>query len=540
MGAGFARMNDLVVIQTSQGLASYILQQHDSSSPNPPSIVIGHDHRYNSDRFARLAATAMIRKGIKVYFYDTLVHTPMVPFGVDYFKASAGVMITASHNPAADNGYKVYWSTGCQIIPPHDGGIAAEIERNLEVTAEAWDAELYKTSSLVENHTEKLKSEYFSAVSSLISSFDLPPASSSEDFKFVYTPMHGVGLPFVSRIASNLSLTSAMTIVPEQAQPNPDFPTVRFPNPEEKGALDLATSLATSLSVPLVLASDPDADRFAAAQYLPDESRWHTFSGNELGILFASFVFSRTPSTQRSSLTMLASAVSSRMLGAMATTEGFTFEETLTGFKWLGSRAAEIGTSAVYAFEEAIGYMFSPVVHDKDGVAAAAVFLSAARHWASQPNPQTPYDHLQSLYAKYGHFASANSYLFSPSPTITASCFSYVRAMGEAEGKGLKHPEMVAGRKVTWWRDLTEGYDSREEGGVPRLPTSKSSEMVTVELEGGKVKFTVRGSGTEPKIKFYVEAVDEDKDVAKKIAEEVAEAVKREWFRPEETGLVVP
>lgn len=257
---------------------------------------------------------------------------------------------------------------------------------------------------------------------------------------------------------------------------------------------------ADSASISLVLANDPDADRFAAAQKLSSGS-WHTFSGNELGILFAAQTLAayrlKAPLGKINKLCMLCSTVSSQMLKTMALAEGFRFEETLTGFKWLGSRAVDLqadGYDALYAFEEAIGYMFSPVVHDKDGIAAASVFVTMAAGWASSSPRLTPYDKLQELYKKYGYFHCANRYFISTSPALTERVFADIRA------RGKPHPERLGQRKIAWWRDLTEGVDSATADGKPTLPVSKSSQMITVELEGG-IRFTVRGSGTEPKIK---------------------------------------
>ena len=257
---------------------------------------------------------------------------------------------------------------------------------------------------------------------------------------------------------------------------------------------------ADRASISLVLASDPDADRFAAAQKLPSGS-WHTFSGNELGILFAAQTLDayrlKAPLDKINKLCMLCSAVSSQMLKTMALTEGFHFEETLTGFKWLGSRAVDLqaaGYDALYAFEEAIGYMFSPVVHDKDGIAAASVFITMARELASSSPQLTPFDKLQGLYRKYGYFHCANSYFICTDPALTKRVFAEVRALGRP------HPEKVGQRKITWWRDLTEGVDSATPDGKPTLPVSKHSQMITAELEGG-IRFSVRASGTEPKIK---------------------------------------
>ncbi|KAI5806223.1 hypothetical protein EDC01DRAFT_639179 [Geopyxis carbonaria] len=531
MQAGFARMNDLTVMQASQGLAAYILAQKQlQPGDRKASVVIGHDHRHNSRRFARLAAAAMISTGIKVYFYHELVHTPMVPFGIKILKADAGIMITASHNPAQDNGYKVYWSNGCQIVPPHDTGITAAIERNLD--PRCWDEDLVDSEhELVEKPLERMREAYLKAVGQMSAGI-----KGSQAVRFVYTPMHGVGLPFMTQVVKNMGLEDSMVVVQEQADPNPDFPTVKFPNPEEKGALDLAIATADAQGIKLVIASDPDADRFAVAQKLPSE--WRIFTGNEMGILFAAHTLDayriKNPGVDKlNKLTMLCSTVSSQMLSTMAKVEGFRFEETLTGFKWLGSRALaltnEEGYDAVYAFEEAIGYMFSPVVYDKDGIAAASVFLTML---ATHPDP---YEKLQQLYQKYGYFQSANSYYISPDPAVTTRVFAGIRALGSSQGR--QYPEAVGGRKITWWRDLTTGFDSATADGVPSLPVSKSSQMLTCELEGD-VRLTVRGSGTEPKIKLYIECKADSEEAARRRAQEVSDALRDEWFLPEKNGLL--
>ncbi|KAL7275615.1 hypothetical protein RUND412_001426 [Rhizina undulata] len=531
MEAGFSRMNDVTVIQASQGLAVYILE-----SSSTPSIVIGHDHRHNSRRFARLTAAAMISRGIKVYFYDELVHTPLVPFGVNALSATAGVMITASHNPAQDNGYKVYWSNGCQIIPPHDQNIAKKIEENLEPTC--WDEALVdELGPLVEKPLTRMREAYFESVKKITES-KLDGVMKKPELRFVYTPMHGVGLAFMTQAVKNTGMEHNMVVMESQAAPNPDFPTVKFPNPEEKGALDLAISTANKYNISLVLASDPDADRFAAAEKRPDGT-WRIFTGNQLGVLFAAHILAaykrKAPELDKlSRLAMFASTVSTQMLSAMASIEGFHYEETLTGFKWLGNQAQlrkSQGFDALYAFEEAIGYMFSPVVYDKDGIAAASVFVTMAQEWAAEGI--TPSSKLEALYRKYGYFQSANSYFISPEPSLTKAVFADIRKIASP------HPEKIGNRKVLRWRDLTEGYDSATKDHVPELPVSRSSEMITVELKGG-VRFTVRGSGTEPKIKMYIECRADTEAAAIKGAQEVAEDLTREWFRPAETGLLLP
>ncbi|KAF1945707.1 hypothetical protein EJ02DRAFT_451417 [Clathrospora elynae] len=526
MQAGFSCMNSLTVIQASQGLAAYLLKTEHNVKRR--GVVIGRDARHNSEKFAKLTAAAFVAKGIKVWWYETPSHTPLVPFGVRELGAVAGIMITASHNPAKDNGYKVYWSNGCQIIPPHDSGIAKSILENLKPVT--WDTSVVDTTSLlVEGSCDLVRDQYHRAIL-----YAAQPEHSTvkmdPKLRFVYTPMHGVGLPAMRKCMETLGIASQMTVVEAQAEPDPDFPTVKFPNPEEKGALDLAIETAERSSIRLILASDPDADRLAAAEKVGD--RWHIFTGNQLGVLIGSYLFERYPSSKpRDKLAMLASTVSSRMLATLAKKEGFHFTETLTGFKWLGNVARQLdseGYDVVYAFEEALGYMIPQTVHDKDSISAAAVFLTAASHWSTQG--LTPYTKLQKLYEYLGYFEDANTYLVSPSPSVTTSVFTAIRALGNP------YPTTVGSRKIVRWRDLTLGYDSKSKDHKPDLPVDVTSQMITCELDDGAV-FTVRGSGTEPKIKLYIECQGKSSEEAKKGANGILDDLLREWFKPEENRL---
>ncbi|KAJ4375134.1 hypothetical protein N0V83_002218 [Neocucurbitaria cava] len=525
MQAGFACMNSLTVIQASQGLAAYLLKTE--ANVKTRGVVIGRDARHNSEKFAKLTAAAFVAKGIKVWWYEDAAHTPLVPFGLRELNAAAGVMITASHNPAKDNGYKVYWSNGCQIVPPHDTGIAESILKNL--TPITWDTSVIDDSLLVEGSLGLVKDQYHRAILSAAQPRH-HKVKMNPDLNFVYTPMHGVGLPAMTQCAETLGVLSQMTVVEEQAEPDPDFPTVKFPNPEEKGALDLAIKTADEASIPLILASDPDADRLAAAEKVGD--KWHLFTGNQLGVLLGSFLYERYPSSKpRADLAMLASTVSSRMLAALAQKEGFYFQETLTGFKWLGNIARQldsVGYDVVFAFEEALGYMIPQTVHDKDSISAAAIFLTAASHWSTQG--LTPFAKLQQLYEYLGYFEDANTYLTSPSPAVTTTVFTAIRALGSP------HPTTIGPRQIVRWRDLTLGYDSKSEDHKPDLPVDATSQMITCELDDGAV-FTVRGSGTEPKIKLYIECQAKSSEEAKKGANEILENLLSEWFKPEENGL---
>ncbi|KAG9963628.1 phosphoglucomutase-2, partial [Aureobasidium melanogenum] len=519
MEAGFSRMNSLTVIQASQGLAEYLLKTH--SDTKTQGVVIGRDARHNSDKFAKLVAAVFVAKAIPVKWLGQ-VHTPLVPYTVGHLGAAAGVMITASHNPAADNGYKVYWGNGCQIIPPHDAGISASIDANLEPVT--WDVDVLEQGSpLVTNALHQVQQGYMATVAK-IASVANPDAS----VHFVYTPMHGVGLPFFTSVMKLAGLENKMHVVQEQARPDPDFPTVRFPNPEEKGALDLAKQVADHNNIKLILANDPDADRFAAAEKVDGE--WRQLTGNQIGVLLASHILDTyQPSQSSKGLAMLSSTVSSKMLASMATASGkFYWEETLTGFKWLGNRSRALqqqGYDALFAYEEAIGYMFSEVVFDKDGVAAAAVFLAACDRWNKQG--LSPWAKYNELCKQYGYFEDANTYVISPSSEVTNAVFEQIRQA---------KPTTVGSRKILRWRDLTIGYDSATPDNRPTLPVDKSSQMISCEL-AGNVHFTVRGSGTEPKIKFYIEGSASSSQEAKVSAQEVLEDLMREWFKPEEHGL---
>jgi phosphoglucomutase len=527
MEAGFARMNSVTVIQASQGLAEYLLATCEDVKHR--GVIIGRDARHNSEKFAKLTAAAFVAKGIKVWWLEEPVHTPLVPFGVKELNAAGGVMVTASHNPAQDNGYKVYWENGCQIIPPHDKGIAAAIEADLEPIS--WDEEVVDNNLLVQGTLGLVQDAYFKAVAYSADWEGKLRQASDLKLKFSYTAMHGVGLRYMKAALERLGVAQYMSIVEEQAHPDPDFPSVKFPNPEEKGALDMAIWSADRHGIELILATDPDADRFAVAEKV--DGQWHQYTGNQLGILLASHIMERY-TKPKDKLAVLSSTVSSRMLAVMAAKEGFHHEETLTGFKWMGNVALfldEQGYDSRFAFEEAIGYMIPGVVHDKDGVAAAATFLTAVVRW--QHHGLTPWKKLQKLYSTYGHFEDANTYLISPSPAVTVQVFEHVRSLG------TPFPEKLGKRKVHRWRDLTKGYDSAGEDHKPKLPVDPESQMITCEVDGD-VRFTVRGSGTEPKIKFYIEAKGRNSESAKKMANEVLKELLEEWFIPKKFDLKLP
>lgn len=501
MGAGFSRINSLTIIQTSQGIAEHVLASQREASL--AGIVVGYDGRHNSKHYAELAAAAFIAKGIKVWWYEDIVHTPLVPFAVKHLKAAAGIMITASHNPAQDNGYKVYSSTACQINAPVDGEISSFISRNLE--PQTWDVTQLSTSNHIRNIREPMLNLYIGNVWDFVSQYSC--RTGKHDFPaFVYSPLHGVGLHFMEKATRALVCPLdgsemepiRMVVVEEQARPDPNFPTVTFPNPEEAGTLDLAKKTADVHGIALIIVNDPDADRLAVAEKI-EGNRWVQYTGDQLGVLLAHYLLSQTRrenETGSDKTHVLCSAVSSQMLSVIARDMDVSFAETLTGFKWLGNCARNIqegGAECLFAYEEALGYMFPSVLFDKDGILAAAVFLSACRQW------QSPWGELQKLYRKYGCFVTMNTYWRSPDINTISECFRKIR--------DLDKPSAVADRRVVRWRDMTIGYDSASEDGVPVLPDAPGGQMITCWLSGleeDEIRFTIRASGTEPKLKSKI------------------------------------
>lgn len=537
MEAGFNRINWVTVLQTSQGLAKYVL----GKNPARPSVVIGHDHRHNSEDFAQITASVFLTAGFQVYYLENsndsedsgLAATPFVPFAVDFYRASCGVMITASHNPAADNGYKVYWNNGCQIIPPNDAGIAGSILQNLVPWPSVWST--FQRFADVDNPNlvkckDQVKKNYYAKLAATTLYSD--DFSDYGKIKFVYTPMHGVGYEFVKPIFADI-FKVPHHVVEQQLLPDPDFRTVKFPNPEEKGALDLAIETANQMKLDLIVANDPDADRFSAAVRTGPQT-FRQLTGNELGFLFAYYTVQNIKDLSK--VYLLNSTVSSQMIKSMAEHLGFKYQDTLTGFKWIGNKAidlAEQGFHVPFGYEEAIGFMF-PNVHDKDGLAALTVFLQLYYHWTIKHGmPLT--EVLEAGYKQFGCFKEFNGYYKFDDLSVTEKIFKAVRSTY------AQAPQTLGNFKVKSWRDLTTGYDSSTQNNVPVLPVDTSSQMITgvVYLESPDefVRFTARGSGTEPKLKVYVEGKATTETRALALARQLWDTLKQQWFQPDVYNL---
>ncbi|KAH8102870.1 hypothetical protein BXZ70DRAFT_1057060, partial [Cristinia sonorae] len=539
MEAGWSRMNDLIIIQASQGLCAYTLATI-KDAPNR-GVVIGHDHRRNSEKWAKLTAATFIAQGVKVYLLKGLVHTPLVPFTVKKLNAACGVMITASHNPKDDNGYKVYWENAVQIIGPHDTGISNAIMANLE--PRTWDTDSIVSSPLCVDHTEEMKDAYFEALSTLCQS---KPLNVKSSVTFVNTSMHGVSHVFMERAFKSFGFAPFIP-VDEQATPDPEFPTVKFPNPEEKGALDIALATADRHQANYVLAQDPDSDRFSAAERRPDGT-WVTFTGDQLGALFASAVLARYKASGRpiSKLAMVASTVSSKMVESMAVIEDFKFVECLTGFKFIGNTAltlVEEGYEVPFGYEEAIGYMFGSEIRDKDGVAASMVFAELVARLHAEGRSASTY--LQDLYKHYGYFQTSNSYFVCNDPATIGVIFTRLRDFnGKATKTTPDYPRTLAGLTITSIRDLTIGYDSTNPPTFkPALPIS-SGQMIQFRAQStdGKTKIalTIRTSGTEPKIKYYLEGSGVDARTVGELLPKVVAELADVWMEAGKHGLGIP
>ncbi|KAJ2745848.1 hypothetical protein GGI20_001849 [Coemansia sp. BCRC 34301] len=565
MEAGYSRLNRLTVISASQGLAAHVAQAVDGAQQR--GVVVGHDHRHNSAAFARLTARAFLERGFHVYLYPGLGLTPEVPFAVKRLGASCGVMITASHNPKDDNGYKVYWENGAQICPPVDEAIAQSIGENQVPGPRSWDIDGIESDANVEDVTQQMMDAYFEAAAGGLAA-DCE-ANSCTQLRYVYTPMHGVGAPFAARMLAAFGLPPFVP-VPAQMCPDPDFPSVAFPNPEEKGALDMAKGVADAQGIGLVLANDPDADRFAAAEKQPDGS-WLAFTGDQLGTIFAAAVLAmaRIAGIPDERVAMVNSTVSSRMLQVMAQAEGFRYADTLTGFKWMANELLILqrqGHFVGFGYEEAIGYMIHDHVFDKDGVTALAVFVQLAAQLHAKG--KTVADYLEEQYARYGFFVSANSYFVCADPAKTDLIFSRIRYgphgddddsgvqrfefVRAAHGDTLRYPRTIGGFPVSYIRDLTTGFEMCNVDSVsadtplnvaldecrPTFPVSAGSHMVTFETRNGG-RLTMRTSGTEPKLKYYLEVRNQDNDrlAAARDLETMVNAVANELVRATQNGL---
>ena len=476
VAAGSARMNLALVLRVTRALADQLLSRVQDARTLP--VVIGCDARLDSTRFADAAARVLIAAGIPVKRFAEPVPTPFVAFAVRAFAAKAGIMITASHNPPEYNGYKLYWDDGVQVIPPTDHEIASRM-------AAIGPASQIPLGDLAQQALigPDIETRYLAAIRA-----ELPRVSADRTLRIVYTPLHGVGANVVERVFSEAGYANFYS-VPEQRAPDGHFPTVHFPNPEEPGALDLAIALATEKNADLVIANDPDVDRLAIAIPMPS-GRWLPLSGNQTGLLLADFALSHTDVGERA--LVLASLVSSPMLESIARVHGAHCERVLTGFKWIWTAALALEARNLrfcFGYEEALGYSFGRSVRDKDGIGAALAFAELAAE--ARAAGRTVLDRLHALYRKHGLAVSVQHNVVLKGAVGALRIARAMQRLVDAP------PSSLSGYPVRQVRDWGE-----PEAGAPAW--RGATLLVELTLEGGCRVFA-RPSGTEPKLKLYVD-----------------------------------
>ena len=483
VSAGSNRMNRAVVIRTTRGLVDYLLDQHNHIPPEEP-VVVGFDARLSSHQLAEDTIGVLAAAGFRVRYFPDVTPTPIVAYAGRRHDAIASIVVTASHNPPQDNGYKVFDANGAQIIPPVDVMIAAAIDRvgpaNEVPRVDNVMADGHLLAEPIEWH---IFDEYWAEVSKVRPNLDCP-----RDLAIVYTPMHGVGGRYVEAVMSHAGYTEVHS-VPAQAEPDGHFPTVPFPNPEEPGALDLAIELAEQTEADLLMANDPDADRLAVAY--PSPQGWHTLSGNEIGCLLADYMLFHYDGVEQP--IVINSIVSTPMLSHIAEVHGARFDQTLTGFKWIANAALDLEAAGegrfVFGFEEAIGYSVGPVVRDKDGISAAVVFADMVAYDRAHGIDVT--ERLTRLAQAHGLWVSTQKSIVRPGLAGRDEIDGAMAKLAETQ------PRHLGDIPVVQTVDFRIGADER-----PRwLPAAS---LVQFDLENS-ARVLVRPSGTEPKLKIYVD-----------------------------------
>jgi len=489
IGAGPNRMNVAVVQRAAAGVAAWVrsgasvADRDEHGAPAERGVVIGFDARHRSRDFAEASAAVIAGAGITVHVLPEPLPTPVLAFAVRHLGTAAGIMVTASHNPPEDNGYKVYDGTGRQIVTPTD----AEIATTIATIARVADLPL---AADTDRRIHRLGSEVADAYVAAAS--HTGPVPAARNVRLASTALHGVGAATLSRALIAAGFAPPVEAA-TQAAPDPDFPTVAFPNPEEPGALDAALATAAASRADLLLANDPDADRLGAA--IPprdpgaraDPAAWRVLRGDEIGVILADHLLRHSPASVLDGAVVATTIVSSTLLRALAADAGVAHVETLTGFKWL-SRAAGPEQHRLFAYEEALGYCIGDVVGDKDGITAALVLAEAAALQAEAG--RTLHDVLDDLARRYGVHATGQW------SARVAGADGMDRLQAAMAHLRAHAPDELAARPVLDVVDLRNGDPAH---GFP------PSDVLTWHLDGGRV--VVRPSGTEPKLKCYVEVV---------------------------------
>ena len=505
LGAGTNRMNIYVVRQATQGLANWVKTQGGNQL-----VAISYDSRINSDVFAKTAACVLAANGIKVRIYDALMPVPALSFATRYYEANAGVMVTASHNPAKYNGYKAYGPDGCQMTDEAADIVYAEIQKTDILTgAKMMSFEEGMAAGLIEYVGDDCKEALYDAIKARSVR---PELCKTAGLKLVYSPLNGSGLVPVTRILNDIGIDD-ITIVPEQQYPDGNFPTCPYPNPEIFEALRLGLELAEKSDADLMLATDPDADRVGIAIKCPDGT-YELVSGNEVGVLLLDYICAGRieNGTMPEKAVAVKSIVSTPLADAVAANYGVELRNVLTGFKWIGDQIAQLEAAGevdrfIFGFEESYGYLAGPYVRDKDAVIGSMLICEMAAYYRSIGSSIK--QRLEEIYAKYGRYLNK------------VDSFEFPGLSGMDKMAGIMNelrqnpPAEIGGYAVVKVTD----YKKPEETGLP------AANVLIYALEGGAT-VVVRPSGTEPKIKTYFTTLGKDLAEAEAQKAKLAEALK--------------
>ncbi len=500
LGAGTNRMNIYVIRKVTQGLCDYL-----KSADQPLSVAIGHDSRINSDLFAREAARVCAANGITAWLYPRLVPTPAVSWAVRYYKCGAGINVTASHNPAEYNGYKVYGSDGCQITPEAaDKVLAASQKTDPFADVKLADYDEAVTAGLIRLIPDECLEAFVNAV------LELRPGNDVSALKLVYTPLNGAGLECVKMLLKKMNVKN-LTVVPEQENPDGHFPTCPYPNPEIREAMELGLQLVREVKADLLIGTDPDCDRMGAA--VPDgKGDYRLITGNEMGVLLLDYLcrYRLEKGTLPKDPVAVTTIVSTDMVTPIAKEYGVDLRRTLTGFKYIGEQIAQLEAAGhperfIFGFEESYGYLSGPHVRDKDGVNAVMLAVECAAWYAKQG--MSLLDAINALYEKYGYYRNG---LINKAFKGADGMIAMGKVMDSLRND---NPKTIAGDKVIGFTD----YLNDDTGLIP-------SNVLEFRMESG-AKLIARPSGTEPKLKMYLSVKGKSEDDASRlIAEMTADA----------------
>ncbi|AGB40129.1 phosphomannomutase [Halobacteroides halobius DSM 5150] len=511
IGAGTNRVNKYTIRKATQGLANYIAKEGDKSK----GVAISHDNRHKSRQFATAAALVLAANGIKAYLFDDLRPTPELSYAVRELNTTAGIMVTASHNPPEYNGYKVYWNDGAQIVAPHDEGIISEVNAINDFSkVEIISKEEAKQAGLFEIIAPRMDDEYIETLKNLSLNEEIIKKVSN-DFDIVYTPLHGAGNIPVQRILDELGFEN-VHVVAEQEEPDPDFSTVDYPNPEEPAVFDLAMDLAEEENADLIMANDPDADRVGIA--VKDTSgEWNFLNGNQVGVLLSEYILENLASIPENG-TIIKTIVTTEMINPIANKYNIDVMNTLTGFKYIGEKIKEFKAGKydkkyIFGFEESYGYLYGTHARDKDAIVATMLIAEMAAYYESQGS--SLYEELMRMYEEYGYYKADLEAIRMPGKEGQEKINAILADLRE------NSPTEINGEEVVVKKDYLarKSYDL-ESGAESKLDLPESN-VLQFELADDSL-VTVRPSGTEPKIKFYF-SVTADSDEA---AEEKLNAVK--------------